>query len=242
MDEDNTFARARKMADKVENEKRDADAWVDIVTRLRDAETRVRELESAEPCSGWKADAQTKYRGAKVPGGSEPAEPAYTKERGIQTMTFAPRPDPAYPAWKKRNVLKVKRMSPHAKMPTRAHAEDAGLDLYVSSMWDTDIEKGDFLAVPLGIAVEIPKGHVGLIVGRSGAAARREYTVQTGVVDSGYRGAIAALIQFEREQVLEKNAKVAQLLIVPVAMLDPIEVDSLSDSERGDKGFGSTGL
>jgi dUTP pyrophosphatase len=79
-------------------------------------------------------------------------------------------------------------------------------------------------------------------MGRSGAAFRGDFhAIQTGVIDSGYRGEISALIRFERDQVLEKNAKVAQLLIVPVAMLDPIEVDSLSESERGDKGFGSTG-
>ena len=210
--------------------------------RLRDAEARVHELESAEPCLGWKADAQTKYRGAKVPGGSEPAEPAYTKEQGIQTMTFAPRPDPAYPAWKKRNVLKVKRLSPHAKMPTRAHAEDAGLDLYTAHTTVAQVIGGTVARIPLRIAIEIPTGHVGLIMGRSGAAFRGDFhAIQTGVIDSGYRGEISALIRFERDQVLEKNAKVAQLLIVPVAMLDPIEVDSLSESERGDKGFGSTG-
>ncbi len=138
--------------------------------------------------------------------------------------------------------LKVKRLHPEAKLPVRKREGDAGLDLY--SVEEVVLKPGQWVAVPTGIAVEIPEGHFGLIKDRSGLALKHALHCLAGVVDENYRGEIkVVLINLGNEEVkLEKGTRIAQLLIVPYTKVEPVEVEVLSDTERGEKGFGSSGL
>jgi len=138
--------------------------------------------------------------------------------------------------------LKVKRLHPDAELPVRKREGDAGLDLY--SVEEVVLKPGQWVAVPTGIAVEIPEGHFGLIKDRSGLALKHALHCLAGVVDENYRGEIkVVLINLGNEEVkLEKGTRIAQLLIVPYTKVEPVEVEVLSDTERGEKGFGSSGL
>lgn len=137
-----------------------------------------------------------------------------------------------------------------AKMPTRAHPYDAGLDLY------TPVDVGVPYAVPFpgyelefgtatidtGVHVEIPEGYVGLIKSKSGLNVKRGLVCE-GVIDAHYTGSIKVkLYNFsDREQNFNAGDKIAQLVIVP-CLLPRLElVDSLEETDRGDDGFGSTG-
>ena len=128
-------------------------------------------------------------------------------------------------------------------MPTHSHEGDAGVDLYTSI--DFKLQSGERRLVPAGVAVAIPKGYVGLVCPRSGMAVKHGITVVNGpgVVDSGYRGELkVALINQGAETVsFERGDRIAQLLVVPVAVQELTEVAELPTSDRGDGGFGSTG-
>lgn len=127
------------------------------------------------------------------------------------------------------------------KLPTRAHREDAGFDLYspvdVIFYHITNIIK-------LGVCVEIPKGYVGFIMGRS-SLNKNGVTCLTGVIDSGYTGEIAVVLNslsVEDFTRIKKGDRIAQLVVAKLADIDDaVAVDSLEDSERGAGGFGSTG-
>jgi dUTP pyrophosphatase len=110
---------------------------------------------------------------------------------------------------------------------------------------DFSLEAGERVAVPTGLAVEIPDGHAGLVVPRSGIARRHGVTLvnSPGLVDSGYRGEIEVLlVNLGSEPVsFRRGERIAQLVIVPVAAVDWLVGESLSPSERGAGGFGSTG-
>lgn len=127
--------------------------------------------------------------------------------------------------------------------PTRAHPGDAGLDLRAAE--NALLFPGDRQTVDTGVSVEIPDGYVGLVCARSGNAARRGLGMVNGigVIDSGYRGPInAILINHGRDNVaISRGDRLAQLLIVPIETPSVEIVDSLSDSERGTGGLGSTG-
>lgn len=135
------------------------------------------------------------------------------------------------------------RLDPELSIPTTAHAGDAGVDLFARV--DTDLEPGEWAMVPTGIAVAIPVGYAGLVAPRSGLAARHGISVVNGpgVVDAGYRGEIQAiLINHGASRVeLRRGDRIAQLVIVPVAATELMEVAELPDSDRGEGGFGSTG-
>ncbi len=128
-------------------------------------------------------------------------------------------------------------------MPTHSHEGDAGVDLYTSI--DFKLQSGERRLVPAGIAVAVPQGYVGLVCPRSGMAVKHGITVVNGpgVVDSGYRGELkVALINQGAEPVsFERGDRIAQLLVVPVAVQELTEVAELPTSDRGDGGFGSTG-
>ncbi len=128
-------------------------------------------------------------------------------------------------------------------MPGHAHDGDAGADLYARE--DTWIAPGDWAIVPTGVAVAIPAGHAGLVTPRSGLAARHGLGVANGpgLVDAGYRGELKViLINHGAEPVqLRRGERIAQLVVVPVADQEFVEVDELPPSGRGDGGFGSTG-
>ena len=136
--------------------------------------------------------------------------------------------------------LKVKRMNGEAKLPVYGHPGDAGLDLFSSI--DHDLQKGEVLAVPTGIQVEIPFGHVGLIWDKSGISLQGVHRM-AGVVDAGYRGEVKVVMVNLGQQTfrINRGMKIAQLLVQPVAEVEVEEAEELEDSSRGENGFGSTG-
>ena len=140
--------------------------------------------------------------------------------------------------------LRVVRLDERAILPARAHAGDAGLDLY--SLDAVHLEPGERASVSTGIAVEIPDGQAGLVLPRSGLAARHGITLVNapGLIDSGYRGELRVLLlNTDRKQTfsLEAGDRIAQLVLVEIRAPVPIEVQELGRSDRGEGGFGSTG-
>ena len=137
--------------------------------------------------------------------------------------------------------IKIKKMNPDAQIPKFAHHDDAGMDLCVVDT--VEIAPGERKSVPLGIALEIPEGYVGLMWDKSGVS--HKYGIKTfgGVIDAGYRGEIHAGLMNLSDKFFrfEKGHKVAQLIIQKVEQVDLVEVDELSPSVRGQAGFGSTG-
>lgn len=135
------------------------------------------------------------------------------------------------------------KLDPELPTPRRAHTGDAGVDLYARE--DTTLPSGGWAAVPTGVAVAIPDGHVGLVAPRSGLAVRNAISVVNGpgVIDSGYRGEIKAVLinHGGAEVILKRGDRIAQLLIVRVPSWELEEVAELDDSARGEGGFGSTG-
>src|SRR5665647_3542644 len=137
--------------------------------------------------------------------------------------------------------LKVKRIHPEAKLPVYGHPGDAGLDLF--SVVDRDLAPGEVLAVPTGIQMAVPAGHVGLVWDKSGISLKGVHRL-AGVIDAGYRGEVqVVMINLGAAPfVLKKGMKIAQLLVQPVAAVEVIECEALDDTSRGQGGFGSTGL
>lgn len=138
-------------------------------------------------------------------------------------------------------VLKVKKLDARAKLPTRATPGDAGLDLY--STQEVVIRSGERLMVGTGIAMEIPIGYAGLVWDKSGLAAKKGLKVMGGVIDAGYRGEVRVVLTNldDDAHTIAVGDKIAQLLIQKVEFPEVTEASELSDSERGDGGFGSTG-
>lgn len=124
-------------------------------------------------------------------------------------------------------------------LPTRAHREDAGFDLYSPI---NAVLCGGTTRIKLGVCVEIPKGCVGFIMGRS-SLNKKGIVCLTGVIDSGYTGEIAVILNSVGTLArIEKGDRIAQLVVAKLADIDDaVAVDSLEDSERGTGGFGSTG-
>jgi dUTP pyrophosphatase len=139
--------------------------------------------------------------------------------------------------------LPVVRLREEATLPERAYAGDAGLDL--STCERVELAPGERGVAPTGLAVAIPEGFAGFVQPRSGLAARHGVTVvnSPGLIDSGYRGEIrVVLLNTDRERtfVAEAGDRVAQLVVLPVPGLEPVELDELPASERGVRGFGSS--
>jgi dUTP pyrophosphatase len=140
--------------------------------------------------------------------------------------------------------LRFARLHETAAAPTRAHPDDAGYDLRASE--SATLAPGERASVGTGIAVAIPAGHAGLVLPRSGLAARHGIALVNapGLIDAGYRGEIRVLLlNTDREQPFEVAAgdRIAQLTIVRHEAPELVEVDSLDETARGDGGFGSTG-
>ena len=140
--------------------------------------------------------------------------------------------------------LSVSRLKDGAVLPTRAHEGDAGLDLYACET--AHIGPGERWSVGTGIAVEIPDGHAGLVLPRSGLA--REHGISLvnspGLIDSGYRGEVSVLLLNTDPAEVFRVApgdRIAQLVIAPIALADPVEAEALAEAARGDGGFGSSG-
>lgn len=136
--------------------------------------------------------------------------------------------------------MKVKKLNPDAILPTRAYSYDAGYDLY--SIEDCVIHPRNIRTIETGLAVEIPNGWVGFIKNRSSLGLKGlDKTSQ--VIDSGYRNSIKVVLANVSDDVLflEKGAKIAQLVICPCLQEDIEVVDELSETDRGLKGWGSSG-
>ena len=141
-------------------------------------------------------------------------------------------------------TLRCKRLSDAARLPTRAHEGDAGLDLYAAEA--ARLEPGERASVGTGIAVAIPPGHAGLVLPRSGLAARHGISVVNapGLIDSGYRGEVRVLLlNTDRSDAFEIEAgdRIAQLLLTPFAAPTVEQADDLDATTRGAGGFGSSG-
>ena len=128
-------------------------------------------------------------------------------------------------------------------LPTRKYPDDGGADLRARLEHPRRIYSHEILKVPTGIAVEIPEGHVGLIQPRSGASSEGKLVI-TGTIDSNYRGEMlmtVANINDEGYVVIQPFERIAQLVVVPVYIAEFVLADELSESDRGAKGFGSSG-
>ena len=139
--------------------------------------------------------------------------------------------------------LPVLRLRADAVVPARAYDGDAGLDLAACER--VELAPGARATVATGLAVAIPDGYAGFVQPRSGLAARHGISIVNtpGLVDSGYRGELRVLLlntDAERPFTVEPGMRIAQLVVVPVARAEPVEVDALPDSERGVRGFGSS--
>jgi dUTP pyrophosphatase len=137
----------------------------------------------------------------------------------------------------------IQRLHEDAVVPARAYAGDAGLDLAACER--RELGPGERATVGTGLAVAIPEGFAGFVQPRSGLAAEHGITIVNtpGLVDSGYRGEVrVVLLNTDRREpfVVEPGMRIAQLVVVPVPELEPVEVDQLPESERGVRGFGSS--
>jgi len=162
--------------------------------------------------------------------------------------------------------IKFKKLSNAAITPTKAHATDAGFDLYAAD--DVTIEYGETTVVHTDIAIELPDGHFADIRNRSGLTLKSSLRVHLGTIDSDYRGNLGIIVENanhsasdfniletiemnEREKTvgtfidsnvyIKKGDKIAQLIIQKLPEIELIEADELTDSDRGANGFGSTG-
>ena len=127
---------------------------------------------------------------------------------------------------------------------TRVHAYDAGAD--IRSAIDTEVLAWGKAIIPTGVYAAIPDGYVGILKSRSGLAAKHDIEVGAGVIDAGYRSEIKVVLRNFSNQpyFVEAGNKIAQMLIIPVFLINWAQVDNinmLGDSERGVNGFGSSG-
>lgn len=140
-------------------------------------------------------------------------------------------------------IFKVKRISDKAILPEYAHVGDAGMDFY--SIEDVIIPPQKRALIHTGIQIaEIPKGHWLQLFGKSGLASKAGIIILGGVVDENYRGEVMVLMYNSDDKPYEVKVgqKIAQGIIVPVAYCNVVEVSEVGESNRGEGGFGSTGL
>jgi dUTP pyrophosphatase len=142
------------------------------------------------------------------------------------------------------NLLRVQRLDPAARLPALAHEGDAGYDLH--ALEPAELGPGARASVRTGIAIEIPEGHAGLVLPRSGTAARHGIALVNapGLIDSGYRGEVKVLLlNTDRTEpfTIAAGDRIAQLVLVAVQTPEVEEVAALTASARGEGGFGSSG-
>jgi dUTP pyrophosphatase len=139
--------------------------------------------------------------------------------------------------------LEVQRLREDAVLPTQAYDGDAGLDLAACERHE--LPPGARAVVPTGLAVAVPRGYAAFVQPRSGLAAKHGITIVNtpGLVDSGYRGEVnVVLLNTDSDEtfVVEPGMRIAQLVVVPVPGVEPVEAAELPPSERGERGFGSS--
>lgn len=139
--------------------------------------------------------------------------------------------------------IEIKKLSETAIIPTRANPTDAGLDLYADQ--DLRLGPGEWQIVKTGIAIALPARHAGLVLPRSGLAAKEGLTIMNspGLIDPAYRGEVGVILTNLGQKVfyVESGMRIAQLLITKFELASLKEVDDLGDTDRGAGGFGSTG-
>lgn len=136
--------------------------------------------------------------------------------------------------------IQIKRLHPDAKLPSYAHPGDVGLDMY--SLESYTLKPNEFRIFPVGFALEFPVGYAAIVKDKGSFGASGIHTLG-GVFDAGYRGEYnVCLINLSNTSFpIEKGQKIAQLVIYPVIIAELEEVETLSDSSRGDRKHGSTG-
>jgi dUTP pyrophosphatase len=139
-------------------------------------------------------------------------------------------------------TIKIKKIHPEAILPSYAHPSDAGMDFF--ALEDVTLQPNERKAIPTGISMAIPPGYVGLFWDKSGIAFNFGIKTMAGVIDSGYRGEIKIVVHnlSNKPYTFKKGTKVAQMLIQPVEQKQILEVEELDETERGEGGFGSSGL
>ena len=145
-------------------------------------------------------------------------------------------------------VLRVKRLTETATLPTLGDAESAGIDIY-ADLWEENSEVIVFprskAMIRSGIACEFPEGYFGLVLPRSSVGIKRNLMLSNnaGVIDNSYRGEI--VMQFintsDQDQIIKHGDRLAQMILLPYVHYDVVETEELSDTERGEGGIGSTG-
>jgi dUTP pyrophosphatase len=139
--------------------------------------------------------------------------------------------------------LPIQKLRDEAVVPTRAYAGDAGLDLAACER--VELAPGERALVGTGLAIAIPDGYAGYVQPRSGLAAKHGITIVNtpGLVDSGYRGELKVILlntDATEPFVIEPGMRIAQLVVLPIPEVVPVEMDELPSSERGERGFGSS--
>jgi dUTP pyrophosphatase len=139
--------------------------------------------------------------------------------------------------------LPVRKVRPDAVLPSRAYDGDAGLDLAAADA--VVLAPGERAVVGTGLAVAVPAGHAGFVQPRSGLAAKHGITIVNapGLVDSGYRGEVKVVLLNTGDQpfAVEPGMRIAQFVVLPVAAVELVEVADLPDTDRGERGYGSSG-
>jgi dUTP pyrophosphatase len=137
--------------------------------------------------------------------------------------------------------IRYKKLSPSIKDPQVAYDGDVAFDLYTRE--DIELAPGEWKKIPSGLALEIPEGYAGLIWDKSGLSNNYALKMLGGVIDSGYRGEVMIGVINLGKEIYHFKAgdKVAQMIIQKVEHPQFVETEELSDSDRGEKGFGSSG-
>lgn len=143
-------------------------------------------------------------------------------------------------------IFKVRRLRESAKLPFRATEGSAGMDLYACIDSPVTLGAGEKAVIPTGIAIELPSAELAAFVfARSGLAIKHGIGLinGVGVIDSDYRGEICVGVinQLAEPYTIAPDERIAQLVIMPVSLINPVEAQSLDDTARGEGGFGSTG-
>lgn len=141
--------------------------------------------------------------------------------------------------------IKVKKLNEFAKLPTRGSSDAAGYDLYAATNQILDIAPHSTIKVGTGLSFELPEGTFAAIFARSGIATKRGLRPANcvGVIDSDYRGPVIVALHNDTEelQFIEPGERIAQMILLPYIEMKFNEVDELSDTSRGDSGFGASG-
>lgn len=142
-------------------------------------------------------------------------------------------------------MISIKKLNADAVIPTYGSQYAAGADLYACIQEPVTFQPGDTILIHTGLAMEIPAGYAGLIYARSGLASKKGLAPanKVGVIDADYRGEIMVALHNHSNNIvtIEPKERIAQLVITPYLTASFIETDTLSDTVRGEGGFGSTG-